>query len=225
MNRRHVALLAASLTFASVLPAQTLVSTPFSGTQATNFSEACEQLNGICFSTGPLFVGANGFNVTMTSNQPTAYGQLNTGFGDNGQWFARKGIAATTLQSHIVSLAFATPVTHIGAYMNYLRGLQSDAPLLRIFDATNQFQGEFDLSMLAPITFAPTDVDEAAFRGISYLGGISRLEISGGVLALTDLIVRTEGGPVPVPEPTSLTLFPLASALLLGAIIRRRRLA
>jgi hypothetical protein len=211
--------LLALLTRSSTLSAQTLLTTEFAGTVATDFDAACIAPGDTetCFGGGPVAVGANGFSVTYSANYTfAAYGRLNAGFGSNGNWLTKNGVSTSSLSNdNIVSLAFSSSVTHIGAFMNYEPNA-SVTPLLRAYNALDELIASFALDALAPIS-TPGLNDASRFRGIEYAGGIRRLELSGSNLAAMDFVVRAGGAPVPVPEPKAWALLLLAVPL-----VRRR---
>jgi hypothetical protein len=207
---------------ASSLSAQTLLTTEFAGTVATDFDAACGAPadTQTCFGGGPLAVGANGFSVTYSATHDfAAYGRLNAGFGANGNWQTKNGVTTSSLSNdNIVSLAFSTSLTHIGAFMNYEPNA-SVTPFLRAYNAMDELIASFALDVLAPIS-TPGVNDASLFRGIEYAGGIRRLELSGSNLAAMDFVVRAGSGPVPVPEPTAWALLLLALPVVM---VRRGR--
>lgn len=227
MSRRLVPVLivplVALLSLSATLPAQTLLTTAFAGTVATDFDAACEApADGkICFGGGPVAVGANGFNVTYSANYDfAAYGRLNAGFLANGNWTNKDGVSTSSLSNdNIISLAFTTSLTRIGAFMNYEPNPGATA-LLRAYDAMDVLIASYALDVLAPIS-TPGLNDAALFRGIEYAGGIRRLELSGSNLAAMDFVVQTGGGTMPVPEPSALALLLLAAPLVMWRRTRR----
>ncbi len=220
---RFVACIVGICLTAPRVSAQTLLTSAFVGTQATDFDAACVAPgdNEICFGAGPLAVGANGFNATLSANFAfAAYGRLNTGFGSNGNWYTRNGVSASAVNVNYVSLAFTTSLTHIGAFMNYEPDVAA-IPTLRAYNAANQLIADFSLSTLAPIS-TPGVNDAALFRGIEYAGGIHRIELRGSNLSATDFLVIPAGTQSVVPEPSTYAL--MASGLAgLFAVARRRR--
>jgi hypothetical protein len=225
MSRRLVSLLSAPcmalLSMAASLPAQTLLTSEFAGTVATDFDAACIAPGDMeqCFGGGPLAVGANGFNVTYSASHGFAsYGRLNTGFGANGNWYTRDGVSTNSRSNeNVISLTFTTLLSHIGAFMNYEPNA-SATPLLRAYNAMDELIASFALDAQAPIS-TPGVQDAALFRGIEYAGGIRRLELSGSNLAATDFVVRE--AVVAVPEPRAVALVFLAVLPLLARGRRR----
>jgi hypothetical protein len=210
-----VAALGASSELAS---AQTLLNTSFGGTKATNIAGACTVLH--CFSEGPVAIGANGFTVTYTA--PGDNSQLLSGLGGmyslggNGNW---KGVAYAGTNEGLIRLSFASPVAMVGGFMNYCTVTAPDcggAPWLRAFDASNMLIAEYDLREGGGI-FTPDGFNAGAFRGVSYAGGISALELQGSYLITQDLYATS----AMVPEPNSLAL--VGAGFVGVAMYRRRR--
>jgi hypothetical protein len=206
------------LSVASVLPAQSLLTSPFAGTQATDFEGACGS-DVFCFTAGPDQVGFNGFDVTFTgSYDVTLYGKSGYGLDQNGVWDQP---SAGTNGETWVRLTFANPVTSVGAFMNYaLRNSgepDGSNPMLRAYDATNNLIASYDLFALAPIV-TPRETNGGAFRGIEFAGGITTLELQGGYLITGDLIATSAVSVV--PEPSTYAL--MGMGLLVVGMVRRR---
>lgn len=166
-----------------------------------------------CFGAGPVAIGTNGFNVTYSANSG---GSLLSGPGGgyglntNGMWY---NVAyAATNGSATVRFDFASLVGSVGGWMNYAPG--NGPAFISAYDGSNNLVASYDLTSLAPISTSGTD--QAAFRGISYAGGIKAFEISGNYILTQDLSAKN----TTVPEPSSIVLM---GAGLAGLVAVRRR--
>ena len=212
-NTFKLALAAATISLASTASAQTLLTSSFGGTQATSFIGSC--VEGYCFGAGPVSVGYNGYAVTYTA---TSNGSLLSGpgggygLGSNGSW-GNVAYAATNSTNTSIFLTFAAPVTSVGGIMNYAPGYGT--PILNAYDASNTLIASFDLSVAGGGINTPGGSDAGMFRGVSYAGGISMLELQGAYSLTQDLEAATT-----VPEPSTIVLM---GAGMLGLVALRRR--
>jgi hypothetical protein len=201
-----------------VAGAQTLLTSSFGGTQATSFSGACP--SGYCFGNGPTPVGTNGYTVTYTarvaadeSSTPLLSGPGGYyGLGVNGEW-NNVSYAATNGRSSIF-LTFSAPVTSVGGIMN-LSPTASSTPWLRAYNASNSVIAEYNLSEVGYGIWA-SGVNQGAYRGVSYAGGIAAIELEGGFAVTQDLEASRT-----VPEPSSVALIGVGIAGI--AFLRRRQ--
>lgn len=197
--------------------AQTLVSTPFGGF-ATDFAAACPSL--LCVNPGSITVGTAGHVVTMSANTPDhrissgAHQLGGNGFIEGGIWAAVNG------SEGILTFDFESPVTAVGAFMNYRPDAGFGAPFLGAWNGS-VFLGLWNLALEAPIE-TPGGYNEFAFRGVEYAGGITRLTLGGGNLVTKDLQVLSAAAAV--PEPEALALLGMGG-LALALLPRRRRTA
>ncbi|MGV3710380.1 MAG: PEP-CTERM sorting domain-containing protein [Gemmatimonas sp.] len=214
------ALAAATLLSASALPAQSLLTAEFAGTQATDFLSNCPEQGDYCFTTGPAQVGTNGFSVTFSSPSDNAvYGAGGYYLQTNGTWTTRP-LAGTNTGSDPLRLTFAVPVSRVGGFMNYAvfasGQVDGDDPVLSAYDASDNLIASYNLHSLAPISTSGDN--EGLFRGIEYAGGITSLELRGGYMITSDLVVSSVNV---VPEPSTYAL--MGAGLLAIAFVRRRR--
>ena len=201
------------LVAAPALQAQTLLTAAFGGTKATDIIATCP--SGQCYGLGPSPIGTNGFIVTYTATPSAALlsgpGGTSYGLANNGTW-QNLAYAATNAGVGNVRFTFGSAVSSVGGWMNYAPGY--GLPTISAFDGSNTLIASYDLSALAPI--ATMGIDQSAFRGISYAGGIKSFEIGGSYILTQDLSADI----TTVPEPTTMVLM---GAGLLGLVALRRR--
>jgi hypothetical protein len=194
--------------------AQSLVTTPFGGF-ATDFAAACPSL--LCVNPAPITVGTAGHDVTLSANTPDH--RISSGshqLGSNG--FIEGGIwAAVNTPEGALTFDFESPVTAVGAFMNYRPDPGYGAPLISAWNGS-VFLGLWNLALEAPIETAG-GYNQFAFRGVEYTGGITRLTLSGGNIVTRDLQVMSAAASVPEPE----TLALLALGGLTMVLAPRRR--
>jgi PEP-CTERM motif len=195
--------------------AQSLITTPLT-TYATDFNAACP--SGLCLNMPPLLVGTGGHVVTLsgtTSNYRISSGSHT--IGSNG--LIEGGIfTAITGGETAIYFDFESPVTAVGAFMNYWPDPGLDAPVLGAWNGS-VFLGMWNLAIDAPIN-TPGGYNAFEFRGIEYAGGITRFGLAGGNLVTQDLLVSSSSVSV-VPEPGTLALFGMGSVAM--ALMQRRR--
>jgi hypothetical protein len=203
----------------SRVEAQTLVTTPFGGF-ATSLTTGCP--SGYCLGLAPTSVGFGGHDVTLSSITP--YHLVSSGsysLGTNG--LVEGDIWATVNGSEgALAFDFESPVTAVGAFMNYRPGPGNGTPWLEAWNGSVML-GQWNLAIEAPIS-TPSGYNQFAFRGVEYAGGITRLVLSGGYLLTKDLRATSAAAPVPVPEPETLALLAMGG-FVMALVPRRRRTA
>ena len=101
-----------------------------------------------------------------------------------------------------MTFTLSTPVSAIGAFMNYAPGFGPDV-IISAYDGA-VLLASYDINLLAPIS-TPGGFNEGAFRGISQpTADITSFTVSNSFVLLTDLTFG--GNSNAIPEPSTLLL-------------------
>lgn len=184
-----------------------------------NFTFGPESLpGGITFTAAP----GNGGN----SGQGSVIGQGGYGLGANGAFGGDAVYIGVDSATGYAELTFDSLISSFGGFWNYAPGV-GNAPVISAFDTLGVLLGEFDLSVLAPIS-TPGGFNQFAFRGIeSDKKDIKTIRFGGSYI----LLAGTADGGVPDPDPeTPAVPLPAAGWLLAGGLmglagLRRRKKA
>ncbi len=208
--------------------AQTLLTSAFGGTMATDFSQIMGDpcyVGSYCFTAGPKLIGTNGYDVTynaLGSNANfAAIGNGRYNLSSNGTW---DGVwqAGRNRSTGSMRFTFASPVRRLGAFMNYvIPGTETPGinPMIRALDQFGETLVEFDLESAAPIN-TPDGFNAGAFRGIEFdTNKIWSFEVADEFLVLQDIFVDVT--PREVPEPSTAALLAFGAAGI--AVVSRRR--
>jgi hypothetical protein len=230
MLKRLFATAAGVLLLAEPAHAQSLVTSNFGGTVATNFSQVLTDgcwNGGYCFTQGPTQVGANGFNVTFTSDVTNTNSGLGSAISNNFYGLSNNGswndiwYAGTDGPNGFMRFTFSAPVRRFGGIMNYAVPLLGNgSPTIRALNQFDAVIAEYDLFTLAPIS-TPGGVNAGEFRGIEFATNeIWSLELGNSYILIQDMIVDGASTNV-VPEPSTIALMAFGFVGLAGVARRR----
>lgn len=166
---------------------------------------------GYTFGSGPVGLGSGVTWSTNVGGSVIGNGNyvLLSGTLSNGTWDSNIHDVGLDADPGTMTFTLSTPVSAIGAFMNYAPCAVCSDVTINAFDAMGNSLGSFDINTLAPIS-TPGGVDRGAFRGISAGSPeIASFTVSNAYVILSDL---TFGGVAPVPESSS--LFMLGTGLL-----------
>jgi hypothetical protein len=171
---------------------------------------------GITYTSGPVALGSG---VTWSSSTPgSSIGSgtyvLLSGTSSNGIWDSNLHDVALGGFPGTMTFTFASPVSSVGAFMNYAPCAVCSDVVIGAYDGSTSL-GSFDINLLAPIS-TPGGVDQGAFRGISAGSPeITSFTVSNSGVILTDL---TFGGAAAtsVPEPSTIVLLSIGLLGLIG---------
>jgi len=164
---------------------------------------------GITFTSGPVDLGSGVTWSSTTTESSIGSGNyfLLSGTDSNGVWDSILHYVALGGFPGTMTFTFATPVSAVGAFMNYAPCAVCSDMTIDAYDGSTSL-GAFDINLLAPIS-TPGGVDAGAFRGISVDSPeITYFTVSNSAVILTDLTFSTpSAGQAPVPEPGTILLF------------------
>ncbi len=173
---------------------------------------------GITFTAQP---GGGG-----NSGQGSVIGQGIYGLVDNGYITPSATYIGLDSDTGYAELTFTTAVSSFGGYWNYLldgTSFLGDAPTLSAFDIGGDLIASFDLSVVAPISFAYDSANQFAFRGIAFdTALIKTFRFGGSYMVLAGTADGSIPVAAPIPEPETYAML-LAGLGLLSLVARRRR--
>jgi hypothetical protein len=197
---------------------QTVTFSPFSGSTT--------------FLNNPVAVGPG---ITLSSSDPanSFVGDSPAGpydLGYNGQltntgqhgFVALNSVDPNTFEfTGMLTFRFSSPVSQVGAFLNYFSPNPGDLPngpdvFITALAANGSVLESYDLNQLAPVLTAG-GTDQEAFRGIARRqNDIAAFQLSNQFVATNEVAFATE-----VPEPSTLALAGLSVLSLLGYRWRR----
>jgi hypothetical protein len=137
------------------------------------------------------------------------------GIGTHGNW---NGVPMLALNAGVgtMTIAFATPVRGVGAFMNYAPGTDG-VPTIAAYDASHQLLESYVLDYPV-VANAQFDVNAGEVHGFLRTNAdIAYFTLAGSGIVATNLQVT------PVPEPSAYAML-LAGLGVMAAVVRRRRI-
>jgi hypothetical protein len=137
------------------------------------------------------------------------------GIDSHGNW---NGVPMLALNAGVgtMTIAFATPVRGVGAFMNYAPGW-GDVPTIAAYDASHQLLESYVLNYPV-VANAEFDVNAGEVHGFLRTNAdIAYFTLAGSGIVATNLQVT------PVPEPAAYAML-LAGLGVMATVVRRRRI-